>query len=438
MDQDPDRLLARVRDGGLLPAGRPVVVLLSGGRDSTCLLDVAVHLAGPAAVTALHVNHGLRAEAGDDERWCVALCERFDVELHVHRARVPERAGNLQAWARDVRYGAAARVALTRGARVASGHTASDQAETVLHRLAASPGRRALLGMPARDGLLVRPLLELTREETGAYCRARGLPWRDDSSNAPGSSYTRARVRHDLLAALREVHPAAEANLVRTAGELRDEAEVLDALVGEIVGGGAKIELARLAALPPALRRLVARRLAEDADGAPAPQAGARVDELARLGAGGGSASLDLGGGLRAVVEYGMLRFSREDAPPAPGVPVALGVPGVVRFGPWQVRCEPAAPEPGPGVLDVSGLEGGLSVRGWREGDRMAPLGLGGTRTLSDLFTDRRVPRERRRSLPVVEAAGEIAWVPGVATAERFRVTAATRHAVRLTARAAP
>jgi tRNA(Ile)-lysidine synthase len=435
--EDPDRLVERVRAGGLLPPGRPAIVLLSGGRDSTCLLDVAVRLVGAGDVDALHVNYGLRPEADEDERGCAALCERLGVTLAVERARVPDRAANLQAWARDVRYGAAARRALRRGARVATGHTATDQAETILHRLAASPGRRALLGMAARDGLLVRPLLEIDREATTAYCRARGLAWRDDASNELASSnYTRARVRHETLPALRALHPAAEANLVHTAALLRDEAEVLEALVDGVLQGRDRIDTARLAALPPALRRLVARRLAEEACGRLAPEAAARADELVRLGGAGGSASLDLGGGLRAVVEYGELRFAAGDPEPVPAA-VALDVPGAVRFGAWEVSCEPAAAAPAPGVLDAASLSGGLTVRAWRPGDRMAPLGLGGTRTLSDLFVDRRVPRERRRSLPVVEAAGEIAWVPEVAMGDRFRVTGATRQAVRLTARTA-
>jgi tRNA(Ile)-lysidine synthase len=140
-------------------------------------------------------------------------------------------------------------------------------------------------------------------------------------------------------------------------------------------------------------------------------------------------------------VEYGVLRFAA-GPPEAPPAPVALPVPGEVRFGAWAVRCEALPPNSlsaagRAGLLDAAGLAAGLTVRAWRPGDRMAPLGLGGSRSLADLFADRRVPRERRQSLPVVETAGEIAWVPGVATGERFRVTAATRDAVRLTARAA-
>ncbi|MEA2190314.1 MAG: tRNA(Ile)-lysidine synthase, partial [Solirubrobacteraceae bacterium] len=207
-----DDLLERVRATGLLPAGRPVVVLISGGRDSVCLLDVAVRLAGAEAVAALHVDYGLRADAAHDAAHCRELCERLGVALDVHVARRPEDAGNLQAWARDVRLAAGAKLATQRGALLATGHTASDQAETVLYRLAASPGRRALLGMAASDGLLVRPLLTVTREQTAAHCTARGLRWREDASN-DDPAYARNRARAGLVPALRQLHPAAEANV---------------------------------------------------------------------------------------------------------------------------------------------------------------------------------------------------------------------------------
>ena len=157
--------------------------MLSGGRDSVCMLDLAVRARGPEAVAALHVNYGLREEAGEDERHCAELCVRLGVALEVERPRRPEGAGNLQAWAREQRYAAAARLAEASEATILTGHTADDQVETILYRLASSPSRRALLGMRPRDGRLARPLLGTTREETTAYCEERGLPWRDDASN---------------------------------------------------------------------------------------------------------------------------------------------------------------------------------------------------------------------------------------------------------------
>jgi tRNA(Ile)-lysidine synthase len=304
-------LLERVRAGGLLEPGRPVLVLLSGGRDSVCLLDIAVRLG--AAVEALHCNYGLRAEADADERHCAALCARLGVALHVGRPRGP--AGNLQAWARDARYAEATRLATARDADVAAGHTASDQVETVLYRLASSPGRRALLGMAARDGRLIRPLLDSTRAETAAHCSARGLEWREDASN-DDLGFARNRVRARLLPDLRAVHPAAEANVLRTLDLLRDEAAVLDAaLDAALADAGDPPARAALAALPPALARLALQRLADRAAGGRGPAVGHRTREVLALAEGG---ALDVGGGLRASIRRGGVTLGRSAGPAAP------------------------------------------------------------------------------------------------------------------------
>jgi tRNA(Ile)-lysidine synthase len=344
-----EQIREAVRAGGLLGDGRPVVAMISGGRDSTCLLDVSVALLGKGEVSALHVNYGLREQADADERHCVTLCERLGVDLSVLRERRPSSAtdvcppadagagapgreadtgvatpgdespperpehaeqGNVQAWAREVRYGAARRIAEERDALIATGHTASDQVETILYRLAASPGRRALLGMVAVEARLVRPLLQITRDQTAAYCEARGLPWREDESNED-ERYARARVRRKLVPALREVHPAAESNVLRTARLLREETELLDGLIDAELAGGQAIALTRLAELPAALARMVVVRLAEDAAGTYVPQAGERVAELLALGSRGGRAELHVGGQAGAVIEGGVLRMVR-------------------------------------------------------------------------------------------------------------------------------
>ena len=296
-------VLERVRATGLVGEGLPLVVLLSGGRDSVCLLDCAVR-AG-ADVTALHVDYGLREASVADARHCAELCAELGVRLQVERPRAAERTGNLQAWARDVRLAAGHRLAAGRDALLATGHTASDQAETVLYRLAASPGRRALLGMLPRDGRIVRPLLTVSREETAEHCRARGLAWVEDASNA-GDAYARNRLRHELLPALRRLHPAAERNVVRTAELLRDEAAVLDDVVGTALGGRDEIAVEHLAELPPALARLIVRHLAEDVAGGLCARAPGRLDEILALGDG----ALDLGDGVRAQVTDGVLRMA--------------------------------------------------------------------------------------------------------------------------------
>ncbi|HVA19089.1 MAG TPA: tRNA lysidine(34) synthetase TilS [Solirubrobacteraceae bacterium] len=316
-----EQIREAVRAGGLLwdarpPEGdeilarpaQPVIAMVSGGRDSTCLVDVAVALCAPGSVMALHVNYELRgAESDSDERHCRALCESLGVELEIVHARRPKgEAGNLQAWARDVRYKAAMRMTERENALLAAGHTATDQVETVLYRLAASPGRRALLGMSAREGRLVRPLLGMTRAQTAAYCRERGLQWREDASNV-SDTYARGRVRHGLMAALGAVHPAAEANVLRTAQLLREETELLEGLVEGVLEGGRSVAIERLEELPVALGRLVVISLAEQAAGTYVPQAGDRVGEILELARRGGRLDLHVGGNVSARIEGGTL-----------------------------------------------------------------------------------------------------------------------------------
>ena len=398
-----DPVAAAARASGLVREGEPLLVMLSGGGDSVCLLDVAIRLG--ADVAALHVDHGLRADSGADADFCRALCERLSVPLAVERVDLSDATGNLQAAARDARYAAAER----HGAGdYATAHTASDQAETVLYRLATSQGRRALLGMAPRRGRLVRPLLAITREDARAYCRERGLDWREDPSNED-LVFARARVRREVLPALRELNPAAERNIAETAAQLREEAETLDALVPQ---GGEGLTLAGLGELPPAVARLALRAAAGDA---PISRRDAeRILALPREG----SAEVELPGGLRAIAEYGVLRFASGPDAAAPA-PVELPVPGSAEFGDW--RIEAALGPDGDVLLDPRVAAGGLVVRAWRPGDRIQPPGLAGTKTLQDLFTDRKVPRAERPRIPIVEAGGEVAWVAGLAVDERFR-----------------
>ena len=310
-------LAAPLAAAGLLAPGADVVVLYSGGRDSTCLLDCAARIAGPRSVHALHVNYGLREEADADEAHCRRRCGELGVGLTVHRVTRTAAAGNLQAWARDVRYAVARELAGDRRADIAAGHTADDQVETILYRLASSPSRRALLGMRPREGeapALLRPLLAFTRQDTTEHCRTRGLGWRDDAGNETGR-FARGRVRHGLLPALRDVHPAAVANVAAVAEILAAEAEVLDELVDRALGGRSEIAVSDLRAQPPALQRLIVQRLADRVLGAPAAGVARRAAEVARLPE-RGTASLDLPSGIRATVRRGIVYL--EPTPPLP------------------------------------------------------------------------------------------------------------------------
>ena len=394
--------LDAARESGLVRPGEPLLVLVSGGGDSMALLDVAVRLG--ARVSALHVNYGLREGADGDEALVRALCSDLGVELQTERVRLGDDTGNLQERARNARYALAERLA---AGDYAAAHTASDQAETVLYRLAVSPGSRALQGMPSRRGRLVRPFLAVTRDEVRHYLRARGIEWREDPSNTD-RRFARARVRHDLLDALRRIGPAAERTLAETARQLSEDR-------GARHGGGRCARgagrWARGFALGPA------RAAVRGAPAAAAPAgrrpAGARLDRRARRA---WHKSVDLGGGLRAVAEYGTLRFTRAAEQEAPA-PVALPIPGRARFGDWEVE----AADDAPGEVAVPAA---LSPRGDRA--RLArgrphaarrPRRQQDAPGISSPIAD---PRALRRTLPIVETRGEIVWVAGVALDERF------------------
>jgi tRNA(Ile)-lysidine synthase len=243
-----------------------------------------------------------------------------------------------------------------------------------------------------------------------------------------------------VLPSLREIHPAVEQNVLATADELREEAELLETSIDEAAerlvapGAAPAVDGARLRELAPPLRRLVLRRLAEQAAHGSLPLRAGQVREIEELVLRGGSASLDIGGGVRVVSEYGVLRF-QHGLEERELEPRTLPVPGRCRFGDWEVVCdlergsEAALERLGvrdEALLDARKLARSLTVRAWRAGDRMRPLGLDGTKSLQDLFTDRKVPRSLRQALPVVQSDDEIAWVAGVAVSDAFKVTSDT------------
>jgi tRNA(Ile)-lysidine synthase len=436
--------LARaVRESGLVPGGSRGIALISGGADSAATAAGIAEALGPDRLAALHLNYGLRADADHDEETCRTLCERLGIELEVERPALG--GGNVQAEARDARYAAAERLRRSRGLDwIATGHTRTDLAETVLYRLASSPGRRSLLGLRARRGQVIRPLLGLRRDQVRALAADAGLPFRDDPTNAE-PLYARNRIRNEVLPVLREIAPGAEATIAETQAELAEEGEALERVATELLaesGADAAGAIAREALLPldPALRRLVLRQLAERSASAAVPLGRSRAAEIWRLLGQPEGGVVELGGGVEARVEHGHVRFAAGLQQEA--VEAVLTVPGACRFGPWEVRAQleagvPAAAGPDLAVLDPGAVGDSLTVRGWREGDRMRPLGLGGSKSLQDLFTDRKVPRSLRRGLPVIASGDRIAWIAGVAVSEEFAASpGAARSAVLSASRA--
>jgi tRNA(Ile)-lysidine synthase len=291
------RVAAYIGEHALLQPGEAVLALVSGGADSACAWGILRELGYNAA--ALHVEHGLRgAEGLADAAYCAGLGAAV--------VAVDVTAGpNLEARAREARYAAAREHA--GGRPLVTGHTLSDQAETVLYRLVSSSGARAIRAMRPSSGDIVRPLLCATAEETRAWCAQNGIEPREDRTNAD-ERLRRNLIRHEVMPALLRVHPGAERNLARSAELLGELDELLRELAGEHVEP--HIALADLDELPRALRVLVLREAAERAAGRPLRLPRALTAKLEALAARRkGVERLSLARDLEAVRDRGTLAF---------------------------------------------------------------------------------------------------------------------------------
>lgn len=440
-DSEGLRELASLAEAsGVMGRGSEGVTMLSGGADSACLTAAAVAVCGPSSVAAIHLNYGLRDDSDAGEEAARRLCAMLKIDLHIERPDLG--AGNLQARAREARYAAAESLRARLGADwIATGHTRTDLAETILYRLAVSPGTRALRTMRVRRGRVIRPLLGTDRDRIRALARACGLPFADDPTNLD-DRFARNRIRLEVAPVLRELGPQLERNIALTHAELVSEGELLEqyaaeALEGAGGGEGGPVERAALEAMHPALRRIALRRMAERASGRSIPLGAPEVAQIERALAGSESRVLELGRGVRAICEAQTVRFETGEAErPEPAV---LTVPGTARFGEWEVRAERLDPAPAPAgdlaLIDPGKAGERLVVRSWQRGDRIQPLGMSGRKSLQDLFVDVKVPRSLRPRLPVVVSGGEILWVAGVAVSERHRHRG-SGGAIVLTARA--
>jgi tRNA(Ile)-lysidine synthase len=387
----PRAVLATVRRRRLFEPGDAVLAAVSAGPDSTALVAALAALRDAGAVgkvLALHVDHGLRPGGAEDAACAAAACARLGVPFESVRVRVA--AGNVQAEARRARYRALRAAAARSGAtRIATGHTRTDQAETVLLRLLRGAGARGLSGIPPRRGAVVRPLIDRSRQEGIAWLRELGLAWRDDPTNAT-PRFARNRLRLALWPHVVALAPAAE--------------RALSARARAAAAEGPAVELASLSEEPLAVRRRIARRLWRAAGGRAAALESKHLDAVLALVRRGRPGRAALPGGLEARCRYGRLEIGAAVAPPPAVAEVA--VPGPGRY-----------PLPPRGVVEVSALDAAAvpwpaALRTRRPGDRFRPEGGRGTKKLKSWLIDRKVPREERDALLVLASGGTVLAIP--------------------------
>ncbi|WP_246560371.1 tRNA lysidine(34) synthetase TilS [Geobacter grbiciae] len=445
------KVLAFSTEYSLFTPGDTVVVAVSGGADSVALLDILISLSDLRLnLVVAHLNHSLRgAESDGDERFVADLAasrglpfagEKADVRALSIRERL-----SLEDAGRRARYEFFDQVATQYGARsVALAHHADDQAETLLLRLLRGAGVTGLSAMaPRRDGRFVRPLLTLSRSEIEGYLHGRGLRFRIDSSNAD-TAFLRNRIRHELIPHLVRFNPEISRRLAVTADLLAADEEVLETVADEALkrtvrehaGEGVILDVAGLLREPRGVRYRIYRRAVALAMGTLrglSYKHVLQIDGLVRSPK--PNLHIPVLGGAAVVRAYGLVTFK------AAGVSGTEWEDEIIIEGPG---CYPL-PDGGEMVIDVVSLPADLGtlpseracfdldcapfpwvVRGFRPGDRINPLGMTGTKKVKDIFIDEKVPRERRRLVPLVFSNSELVWVCGYRTGHHARVTEKT------------
>jgi tRNA(Ile)-lysidine synthase len=452
----------------MLERGDHLVVAVSGGPDSVALLRVLALLTDEfrLRLTTAHLNHGLREEEADEDEAFVrrlsdgmgiaCVCKKTDI-----RALKEQKRRSLEEIGRDERYRFLHETAEKCGAvKIAVGHHRDDQAETVLLHLLRGSGPEGLRGiLPVRDGRIIRPLVDVGRSCILAFLRREALTYRSDSSNE-STLFLRNRIRNELIPGLAaNYNPRLIEGLCQTAGIIRREDDYLRGVVRQIIGsfgiepGSAEVArpVADFLVLHEAVQGRIIKCLLE---GASPLQNGIgyrhieAVLVLARRSA-GRCVSLDLPFRIRVERTGGFLRISKERERRAgkrqrenpPRFEYRVEIPATIHLSEidrtirleWieKPRIREMKERPQTAFMDYECMTLPLILRNMRPGDRVAPLGTGGTKKLKDYFIDRKIAASCRGGIPLLVDAGSIIWIAGERISERVRVTEKTRKVLK-------
>lgn len=441
---------------GLLSNGDSVLVALSGGPDSVALLHLLTRMRRSSSLKlhALYINHGLRPrQALREENFCRELCHRWHIGFRVVRADIPalakKRKIGFEEAARDFRYRTLEGLAVELSCdKIALGHQADDQVETILFRMLRGTGRTGLLGIPVKRGKIIRPLIEIPRVEILRYLNRRRISYCHDSSNTD-LDYRRNYLRHKLLPEIRErLNPNVDRALCNLSELISAEEEFLSGMNRRVFhkiarpspGGKLMLDLQIYLEYPLWLRRRVVRsalaELTQDQLG-PDKEVIDRIDSAAQVGSG----SLSAGGGVQVEIARQQIIFK---GPAKVAVPreipldnrwVSLGGFGIdirVRAGRrrgGKLRREKRSPKV---LLDRAQIQLPLKVRSIRPGDQLVPLGMTGRKKVGDYLTDRKVPVARRDEIPVVCDDKGIVWLVGFEIADRVKIQDGTTEVIHI------
>ncbi len=454
-----------IQEHNLFSAGDRLVVAVSGGGDSVCLLHILVQWRKELGVElhVAHLNHQLRgAESDSDAGYVSDLARRLDVLATIERRDVAayrdQKGISLEEAAREVRYSFLAEVARAIGAsKVVVGHTRDDHIETILMHLLRGAGTAGLCGLQPSSVLpygensgqleVVRPLLELSRQETLDYCQRYNLAPRSDSSNV-SPSFLRNRVRLELLPVLRSYNPGIDKALLRLADIAGDDVSFIEKQASLLWKKLASeeddmiyLDMSQMVALPRAMQRQIFRRAVRQLRGNLKDVEADHIEAMVGFLSKPAGKKLCLPDGLTLSIEYGRLVLASAQAsicplPPLKGIS-SIKIPGETDLPGWRVRADII----GQVVSDEDGLAASfdlnrvgkeLTVRQRRPGDRFQPLGMSQTKKLQDFMVDSRIPGSWRDRVPLICSPEQILWVVGWRIDDRAKVTENTKDILRL------
>lgn len=448
-----DEVKSTIRKYSMLSPGDTVLVGLSGGPDSACLLKVLTELKDELSLGlyAAYIDHGLRPlETPGEIDFCTNLCKRLDVPFRVMAINVKEyaiqRGLSKQEAARHLRYKALKEIASEVGAsKIALGHNADDQVETFFINILRGTGPKGLSGIPPVRENIIRPLIEIERAEIEEYIEKEKLNYIIDSSNLK-KDYLRNWIRLSLIPEMRKINPSHTEILTRMMGIIREEEGYFDILVTKALmrmitrkrEGYIELFLSPMETLDRVLLRRVLRRAIDEIKGLRLISFIHIENILELIKNGKAGDRLYLPNDLRVIKGYSTLIITTE--PPIKIGRYNLTIPGEVVMKETGMKIEALIPEKiedfGDGknilTLDADKVGENLHIRPRESGDFFYPLGFGKRKKLQDFFVDEKVPRDERDTIPLVFSGNDIIWVVGFRGDERFKVTKDTKRFLRL------
>ncbi len=448
-----ERVAGTIKKHAMLTGGETVLVGLSGGPDSVCLLSILSGLKERygLALHAVYVNHNLRPEETPKEiRFCKDFCKEKGVNFLVKSIDVLSRAKSLglnkQEAARDLRYRAFDEAAVEVGAgKIALAHNADDQIETICMRFLRGAGPAGLSGMPVKRSKVIRPLIEIERADIESFLSAGNVPFVVDSSNL-GMEYFRNKIRRLIVPVMKELNPSLAGTMAHTASILREEeryfsivvTKALMKMISRKTNNRIELFLSPMESMDTVILRRVLRRAIEETDSLRGISFTHVEDIISLVRSGAPGKRLYLPRGIRVIRGYALLVITSEKAgrigeyelcPPSE---VAVKGAGTV----IRAFHEDVSGDPGDGrtsvLFDAAAMKFPLRIRPRAIGDFFFPMGFGRRKKLQDFFVDAKVPRDERDMVPIVVSGDDIVWVAGYRADDRFRVRSGTEKFLRL------